>query len=142
VLFEQARGTRFSCIPLEPRFDIPDDDPRSLCDRDVKDRRLRGNPFGVGLDWPEHGGILHRSGSQSTPTSAATARASTVPASAAASKFRQRYTSSNEGGVRIAGKMTAKFNPLVLDENYAAVTSYKGLPQRAPREMEIVSQQA
>jgi hypothetical protein len=26
--------------------------------------RLRGHPLGLGLDWPEHGGILHRSGSQ------------------------------------------------------------------------------
>jgi hypothetical protein len=30
--------------------------------------RLRGHPLGLGLDWPEHGGILHRSGSQGFTT--------------------------------------------------------------------------
>src|SRR5215831_7574885 len=38
--------------------------------------RLRGHPLGLGLDWPEHRGMLHRSGSQGPPqTRAATARA-------------------------------------------------------------------
>src|SRR4029077_6015956 len=79
-------------------------------------------PPGLGLDWPEHGGMLHRSGPQRPPPQSDPLRrvASTIPTATPASKFHRRpHKQQRRGASETARKMITKFNPIVLDENHA-----------------------
>src|SRR4029077_4537025 len=79
-------------------------------------------PPGLGLDWPEHGGMLHRSGPQRPPPQSDPLRRvpSTIPTAPPASKFHRRpHKQQRRGASETARKMITKFNPIVLDENHA-----------------------